>query len=238
MEPYDQQLDALQQRLGYRFRDPGLLRCALTHTSFLQDKPTEAPANQRLEFLGDSVLQLVLSAELFRLYPEEREGPLSKRRATLTKGGFLCPLARELGLDRVLRLGQSEEQTGGRQRASILEDAFEALVGAVYLDRDFATARDAVLRWYGPLDARLAAWLGEDNPKGRLQELLQPTYGNNALRYDVMRAEGAPHQREYEVNVYLNDQLLGTGRGSSKKRAEESAARAALAAVGAVGAKG
>jgi len=231
MEQYEQLLGALQQRLGYRFRDVSLLRGALTHTSFLQDEPAAGPANQRLEFLGDSVLQLVLSAELFRLYPHEREGPLSKRRAALTKGGFLCQLARELGLDQALRLGASEEQTGGRQRASILEDAFEALVGAVFLDRDFAGAHDAVLRWYGPLDSRLAARLGEDNPKGRLQELLQPSYGNRAVRYEVVHAAGAPHQREYQVNVYLNDRLLGTGRGNSKKQAEEAAARAALPVV-------
>ncbi len=237
-ETYEQQLDVLQQRVGYRFRDPALLRCALTHTSFLQDDAAAGPANQRLEFLGDSVLQLVLSAELFRLYPEEREGALSKRRAPLIKGGFLCPLARELGLDQALRLGQSEEQTGGRQRASILEDAFEALVGAVFLDSDFATARDAVLRWYGPLDERLAAWLGEDNPKGRLQELVHPRYGTHAMRYEVVGAEGAEHKREYEVNVYLNDRLLGSGRGSSKKRAEAAAARAALATLGEPAPKG
>ena len=224
----EQQLDVLQDRLGHRFRDPSLLVCALTHTSYLQDQPSAGPANQRLEFLGDSVLQLVLSTELYRLFPEEREGSLSKRRAALIKRDFLCPLAGELGLDQVLRLGQSEEQTGGRRRTSILEDAFEALVGAVYLDSDFAVVREAVLRWYGPLDRRLAAWLDGENPKGRLQELVHPTLGNRALRYEVVHAEGAPHQREYEVNVYLNDRLLGTGRGTSKQRAEEAAARAAL----------
>ena len=227
-ETHTQLLDALQQRLGYRFQDPALLQRALTHTSFLQDHPEEAPANQRLEFLGDSVLQLVLTEELFRAYPDEREGALSKRRAALTKGGFLCQLARELELEAALRLGQSEESSGGRQRASILEDALEALVGAVCLDRDFAAARRVVLGWYGPLPDRLADLLGEDNPKGRLQELLQAEHGNRAVRYEVARAEGAPHQREYEVNVYLHDRLLGTGRGSSKKRAEEAAARAAL----------
>ena len=228
MEIIHPTLEQLQQRLGYAFRDPRLLECALTHTSYLQDHPAAGPGNQRLEFLGDSVLQLILSEALFQLYPDEREGALSKRRATLTKGQFLSLLARDLGLDASLRLGQSEEQTGGRQRASILEDAFEALVGALYLDSDFATARRVVLDRYGPLTERLALLLGEDNPKGRLQELIQPGHGNRALRYEVAHAVGAPHEREYEVNVYLHDQLLGTGRGSSKKLAEESAARAAL----------
>jgi ribonuclease-3 len=138
-------------------------------------------------------------------------------------------LARELGLDSALLLGDSEEQTGGRQRASILEDAFEAVVGALYLDSDFATAGRIVLGCYGPLPERLAALLGEDNPKGRLQELLQPKHGNRALSYKVAQMAGAPHEREYEVNVFLNDELLGSGRGSSKKLAEEAAARAALA---------
>jgi ribonuclease III len=220
----------LQHRLGYQFRDEALLRRALTHTSYLQEHPEVGPGNQRLEFLGDSVLQLVLSEALYQAYPEEREGALSKRRAALTQGRFLSQLARDLGLDGGLQLGPSEEQTGGRQRASILEDALEALIGAVYLDSDLTTARRVLLAWYGPLSGRLAGLLEEDNPKGSLQELVQPGHGNDALRYEVIRTAGAPHEREYEVNVYLRDRLLGSGRGRSKKRAEESAARAALAA--------
>ena len=224
-------LDGLQTRLGYAFRDQALLESALTHASYLPDHPEAGPGNQRLEFLGDSVLQLILSETLFQLYPDEREGLLSKRRAALTNGKFLSRLARDLGLDSALRLSESEEQTGGRRRASIMEDAFEALVGALYLDSDFATASRVVLGWYGPLPERLAALLGEDNPKGRLQELIQAGHGNRALRYEVTRAVGAPHEREYEVTVHLHDRLLGTGRGSSKKLAQEAAARAALAAL-------
>jgi ribonuclease III len=227
-EPGDPALAPLQQRVGYAFRDPALLACALTHPSYLQDHPDARQTNQRLEFLGDSVLQLILSEALFELFSEEREGSLTKRRSTLAKGRFLHQLAKELALDADLRLGQSEEQTGGRQRASILEDALEAVVGAIYLDSDFATVRPVVLGWYGSLPDRLAALLGEDNPKGRLQELLQPIHGNHALRYETVQIEGAPHEREYEVNVCLNDTVLGTGRGQSKKLAEEAAARAAL----------
>ena len=221
-------LDHLQERLGHPFRDPALLVCALTHLSYVQDYPGARPGNQRLEFLGDSVLQLILTEALFQLYPEEREGSLTKRRSTLAQGRFLSLLARELALDAALRLGQSEEQTGGRQRASILEDALEAVIGAIYLDSDIATARQVVLGWYGPLPGRLATLFAEENPKGRLQELLQPVHGNQALRYETVSTEGAPHEREYEVSVYLNDILLGTGRGNSKKLAEEAAARAAL----------
>jgi ribonuclease-3 len=228
MKSHDRRLASLQDRLGYRFHDQPLLLLALTHPSYLQDHSEAGPGNQRLEFLGDSVLQLILSEALFQLYPHEREGALSKRRSTLTKGQFLCGLAQDLGLDAALRLSQSEEQSGGRRRASILEDAFEALVGAVYLDSDFGTVRRVVLAWYGSLPGRLAGLLGEDNPKGRLQELVQPRHGNRALRYEVTRTEGAPHERQYEVNVCLHDQCLGSGRGSSKKHAEEAAARAAL----------
>jgi len=222
---------ALQQRLGYQFRTPALLVEALTHGSYLQDNPAAAPHNQRLEFLGDSVLQFILTAALYRDYPVEREGVLSRRRAVLSKGEFLTKMARDLGLDASLRLSQSEEDAGGRDRASILEDAFEALVGAIYLDSDLATTQALVLGWYGPLGERLAVREDAENPKGRLQELIQPEHGNVALRYDVTATSGPKHARVYEVEVFLNDQKLGTGAGPSKKVAEEAAARVALAAL-------
>src|SRR4051812_33107124 len=153
-------LDGLQARLGYQFKDRSLLELAVTHPSFLPEHPEAPESNQRLEFLGDAVLQLVLTEELFRLFPEDREGPLSRRRASLAKGISLVILARELGIDASLRLGTSEENTGGRSRASSLEDAFEAIVGAVYLDSDMANTRRVVLALYGPLSERLNATEG------------------------------------------------------------------------------
>jgi ribonuclease-3 len=225
-------LEALVARVGHDFKDPALLARALTHPSYLPEHPEASENNQRLEFLGDAVLQLILTESLFELYPGEREGGLSKRRAALTKGAFLAELAREAGLDACLRLGASEETTGGRARASTLEDAFEALVGALYLDGGLPAARRMVAAIYGDLAGRLASVGETDNPKGRLQELLQPVHGNNALRYEVVAAEGADHARAYEVAVFLLDRELGRGRGPSKKLAEEAAARAALAAVG------
>ncbi len=221
-------LDALQARLTYTFRDAALLERAVTHLSYLPEHPDIAESNQRLEFLGDAVLQLVLTEALFQLFPGDREGLLSKRRASLTKGVFLVELARELSLDRCLLIGTSEESTGGRQRASSLEDAFEALVGALYLDSDLATTRRIVLGLYGDLPSRLRGSETEDNPKGRLQELVQPQHGNHALRYEVVAIEGEDHARAYEVAVHLNDRPIGQGRGPSKKAAEEAAARAAL----------
>lgn len=224
-------LTLLETRLGYRFRNPALLLEALTHSSYLQDHPEAGPHNQRLEFLGDSVLQFILTEELYREFPTEREGVLSRRRAILSKGEFLTRLARDLGLDACLRLNKSEEDSGGRNRASILEDALESLIGALYLDSDLPTTRRILLAWYGPLDAHLSVSEDSENPKGRLQELVQPEHGNSALRYEVSDTRGPRHARVYEVSVYLVDELLGTGTGSSKKSAEEVAAREALAAL-------
>jgi ribonuclease-3 len=222
----------LQKQLGYAFRDPALLERALTHSSRLQDDRGAGESNQRLEFLGDAVLQLVVTRALFDLYPQEREGGLSQSRAALTKGSFLSQLARELGLPACLRLGASEEAAGGRDKASALEDAFEALVGALYLDSDFSTAQRVVLAMYGDLLGRLSGAEGRENPKGRLQELVQPEHGNLALRYEVTATLGEDHAREYEVSVFLRERHLGGGRGPSKKLAEEAAAREALAALG------
>jgi ribonuclease III len=221
-------LDILQDRIGHVFRDRSLLDRAVTHASVLQERPDIGESNQRLEFLGDAVLQLLLTETLYDLFPTEREGSLSKRRAALANGVFLTGLAREIGLDSALQLSASEESMGGRGRASALEDAFEALIGAIYLDADIDTARRVVLRLYGSLADRLAAVEDMENPKGRLQELVQPVHGNSALRYNVLGMQGEDHARQYEVAVYLNDRQLGTGRGPSKKQAEEAAARAAL----------
>jgi ribonuclease-3 len=224
----EQALIRLEDALGYRFKQRPLLLESLTHGSYLQDHPEAGPHHQRLEFLGDAVLHLILTDALFREFPGEREGALSRRRAVLTRGSSLAQLARDLGLDACLRLSRSEEEGGGRNRASILEDAFEALVGAVYLDSGLDTTRRLVLAWYGPLAARLARTEGADNPKGRLQERIQPEHGNDALRYDVTATTGPRHARVYEVAVFLHDRLLGRGSGPSKKAAEEVAAQAAL----------
>jgi ribonuclease III len=224
-------LETLQARLSYRFRDRRLLETAVTHPSYLQEHPGIGESNQRLEFLGDAVLQLVITETLYQLFPHEREGALSKRRSTVTKGQFLTQLARSFGLDQALRLAAAEAQNGGSTRASTLEDAFEAVIGAIYLDSDFATARRTILGLYGDLPSRLASHQEAENPKGQLQELIQPAHGNNALRYAVTHISGEDHAREYEAQVFLKDQLLGTGRGTSKKSAEEAAARIALTRV-------
>ncbi len=233
--PTPAKLAALQKRLGHTFRSTALLLEALTHASYLQEHAEAGAHQQRLEFLGDSVLHFLLTDALFQEFTGEREGALSRHRAALVKGECLSRLARDLGLDAYLRLSPSEDKAGGRSRASILEDTFEAIVGALYLDSDLTTTRRIVLGWYGPLPARLSLTADSENPKGRLQELVQPLHGNAALRYEVLSTEGPRHAREYLVAVFINKQQLGTGRGTAKKHAEEEAARVALAALRASG---
>lgn len=220
--------EALQTRLGHVFAQPSLLAEALTHPSYLNEHPDAGAHNQRLEFLGDAVLQLILTSELHARYPAEQEGALSRRRAVLANGRQLAAIALDLGLDSVLRLGGSENTPEGRTRPSNLEDALEALIGALYLDAGLAVARARVLALYGDLENRFAAGLATDNPKGRLQERVQAAHGAQLLRYQTEQSGGADHAKEYTSAVHLDDRLLGEGRGASKKAAEEAAARAAL----------
>lgn len=221
-------LAKLELRIGHTFRNRALLEQAVTHLSYLAEHPRAGESNQRLEFLGDAVLQILIAEELFQLFPHEREGVLSKRRALLVNGEFLAQLAREITLDECLRLSVSEESSGGRTRTSSLGDAFEALIGAIYLDSDIDRVRRVARDLYGPLPDRLALVEDIENPKGRLQERIQATHGNSALRYEVQGIDGEDHAREYTVAVYLLEQPLGTGKGASKKQAEEAAAREAL----------
>ena len=201
---------------------------ALTHPSYLQQFPDAGPSNQRLEFLGDAVLNLILAEELFAKLPGGREGELSKRRSGLAKGSFLANLARELELGPHLRLSDAEATNRGRQRASILEDALEAIIGAIYLDSDFARARQVVLEWYGDILAALDQDALE-HPKSRLQELVQPLHGNDALRYEISGVHGPDHARIFTARVFLHAEERGRGAGPSKQAAEKEAARHALA---------
>ena len=218
---------ALEARIGYTFRDAELLKRALTHSSWAQVKPEEEH-NQRLEFLGDAVLNLILADKLCALLPHKREGILTRNRAALSKGVQLSALARELTLDAHLRLSDAEERNGGRSRDGILEDAVEALIGAIYLDSNYERCRDVVLDWYGDLRSRLDSLLHLHNPKGQLQERVQPLHGNEAVRYSVVEEQGPPHNRTYRVRVDISGETRGEGSGSSKKEAEENAAREAL----------
>ncbi len=222
--------DELQARLGYTFRDPGLLQLALTHPSVAHEQGAPLQTNQRLEFLGDAVLQLVLTQELYDKFPGFGEGPLTKARAKLVNRRTLAEHARRLGLGQYLILSRGEDSHGGRERPSALADTFEALLGAVFLDGSFAAAREFILRQFEAAFGKLAVIPILENPKGELQELLQSESGT-APQYSVASVTGPDHDRIFECTVHHNGVELARGRGKSKKAAESEAALAALTAL-------
>ena len=224
-------LEDFQQRLGHVFADGELLRQALTHASFGHEKRQRVPDNQRLEFLGDAVLQLSVTEELYRRFPELPEGRLTVLRARLVNRHHLQELAQGLGLGEHLILGRGEENSLGRERPSILADAMEAVLGAVFAEAGWEAARAIVLRL---LERALAAIEDEGeasgtNPKGSLQERLQAE-GDQPPVYRCISESGPAHARVYEVVVEWQGRELGRGQGASKKEAETHAAEAALAA--------
>jgi len=218
---------ALQKSLDYGFRDENLLRLALTHPSVAHESGKEIKHNQRLEFLGDSVLGLVLSQKLFEKFPDADEGVLTKARAKLVNASSLAEHARNLNLGAHLILSRGEETSGGRERASALADTFESLLGAIFLDGGFDVAREFILREFAADFSTLAESSGIENPKGELQELLQ-SRSPNAPEYQTVSATGPDHDRVFECIVQHEGVELAHGRGKSKKAAESDAALAAL----------
>jgi ribonuclease-3 len=220
--------EILQPRLGYVFRDAGLLRLALTHPSVAHEQRVPVQHNQRLEFLGDAVLQLVLTRELYERFPTYGEGPLTKARAKLVNRRSLAEQGRLLGLGDLLILSRGEEAHGGRERPSALADTFEALLGAIFLDGGFDSAREFILRRFRDAFGELGAIPILDNPKGELQEWLQ-AYSSESPHYRVVSATGPDHDRIFECTVHHNGVELACGKGKSKKVAESEAASNALA---------
>jgi ribonuclease III len=217
----------LQRVLGYGFHDPDLLRLALTHPSVAHEQGVPIQTNQRLEFLGDAVLQLVLTRELYEKFPGCGEGPLTKARANLVNRSSLARHARELGVGQHLILSRGEEMHGGRERDSALADTFEAILGAVFLDGGFEAARQFILRDFLQAFGEVSVLPVLDNPKGELQELLQAV-SPEAPRYRVVAETGPDHDRVFECTVHHRGMELARGRGKSKKAAESQAALAAL----------
>jgi ribonuclease-3 len=218
----------LQIRLGYAFADPALLKLALTHPSIAHEQGVPVQTNQRLEFLGDAVLQLALTRELYEKFPDVGEGPLTKARAKLVNRRTLAEHARHLGLGQYLILSKGEEQHGGRERLSALADTFEALLGAIFMDGGFNGARDFILREFGGAFGELCVIPILENPKGELQELVQSA-SSEAPQYHVVSATGPDHDRVFECTVHHGGVELARGQGKSKKTAESEAAAAALA---------
>jgi ribonuclease III len=220
-------LDLLQSEIQYQFRDPALLNLALTHPSVAHEQGRATQHNQRLEFLGDAVLGLALTRELYEKFPSVSEGPLTKARAQMINRRTLAEQARQIGLRDHLILGRGEEANHGRSRASALADAFEALIGAIFLDGGFEEARGFVLRSFHRAFGELKSIPTLENPKGELQELLQG-HSTEAPEYQLVCTTGPDHDREFECVVTHQGAELGRGSGKSKKAAQSEAAAAAL----------
>lgn len=219
-------LTSLQRKLGYQFRDTGLLTLALTHRSF------SGRNNERLEFLGDAVLNFVAGEALFHHFDQAREGQLSRLRARLVKGETLAILARSMDLGDYLRLGSGELKSGGYRRESILADTTEAIIGAIYLDAGMDVARERVLAWLEQEFAGLTLVDTNKDSKTRLQEFLQ-SRGCELPSYEVVDIQGEPHCRTFfvECMVALLEHKT-QGQGGSRRIAEQVAAAAALTALG------
>jgi ribonuclease-3 len=217
-------LGRLQDRLGWRFRDRAVLLDALAHRSWCAEH-TEAESNERLEFLGDAVLGLVVTDRVYHLYPDLPEGELAKVRAAVVNAEVLAQLAVEVGLGSELLLGKGEDASGGRNKPSILSDAMEAVIAAVYLDGGWDAANGLVLRLLAGRIAEAAAGPGGHDYKTRLQELAARQF-DRLPRYQVS-GQGPDHAKRFFATVLLDGEPRGTGEGRSKKQAEQAAAKAA-----------
>lgn len=226
-----EQLEQFCQRLGIHMDHLELLDRGLTHTSFAHETPKvpHNSHNERLEFLGDSVLSLVVSTYLFKKYRKFDEGRMTKLRAQLVCESSLYKCAVELGFGEVLNLGHGEECTGGRERPSILADAFEAVLGAYYLDQGFEAAQTYLLRFMQQeIDSVCEGQFLWGDYKSRFQELVQGKTDLANIRYETIGYKGPEHDRIFKAGVFLDDQQLGTGEGRTKKEAEQQAAKEAI----------
>lgn len=224
---FDTAMDPLEERIGYQFNEPQLMAESLTHPSLAYESRKPHFDNQRLEYLGDAVIQLVLTHELFRRYPKFSEGKLTKLRSQLVSREALCNFSNVIDLGAHLRLGKGEEANGGRERPSNLADAFEALAGAIYLDSGIESVKTFLFRNLGTAIEELIHQSDEPNPKGALQERLQ-AISPSSPTYNIVSQEGPDHQKSFVAEVVWEGKNLGTGTGSSKKEAETAAAMDAL----------
>jgi len=218
----------LAERLKLKVGDPALLEQALTHPSYLNENPDfPLDSNERLEFLGDAVIAVVVALELYRRCPGGSEGDLTRNRAHLVSGASLARIGRRLGVGDSLRMGRGEEATGGRERESNLAAAFEAIVGAAFLDGGYDAARKLLLRVFKSRIDRLVRYGIPQDAKARLQELAQGK-GMGLPRYELVDASGPEHARVFTVCVKVGEETLGRGQGKRKADAERAAARKAL----------
>jgi ribonuclease-3 len=220
-------LDQLQRDIPYRFSQVKLLEEAMTHSSHANEQQSGAAHNERLEFLGDAVLELCVSQALYSRFPDTREGELTAMRSRLVNQDTLAGLARKLGVPACLVLGKGEEAQGGRDRDSLLSDAFEALLGAIFLDGGFAGSAAVVERLFEPLWPRKSASTRSKDSKSRLQELTQQLFRDRPL-YTLVSSSGPEHDKIFTVRLDLPDGQSFVANGSSVKRAEQTGALMAL----------
>ena len=219
-------MTTLEEKLGYEFRDPALLENALTHSSCANESRGRLQSNERLEFLGDSILGMVVADHLYRNHPDLPEGELTRTRAALVCEDSLVEVAEALRLGEYLHLGKGEEAGGGRKRPSIQADAVEAVLAAVYLDGGIGSARKIVQQYI--LCREVEGLTSPRDYKTALQELVQRESGQ-VLKYRLTGEEGPDHDKRFFVEVDLNGEVAGRGKGNSKKEAEQMAAKAAIA---------
>jgi len=228
---YEQSINHLINELGLAWNNTGLLIHAMTHSSCSCEHRQPADSNnERLEFLGDAVLELLVSEYLYTTYPGFSEGELTKLRARVVCEPTLARIAREIGLGACLRMSRGEVRSGGRERPSMLADAFEALLGAVYLDQGLVPARQLVLKYFTPVFDDVIKGRVVRDYKTDLQELLQQQ-APDAVKYRILQEQGPDHQKWFTAAVYYRGREMGRGSGHSKKEAEQKAARAALATI-------
>lgn len=223
-------LRAFQHRLGISFKQSALLRNALTHRSYLNEHPESTEDNERLEFLGDAVLDFVTAASLYQQYPEMREGTLTRLRAALVRTEQLADLARKFEVGREVKIGKGEEEDGGRHRDSLLCATFEAIIGALYLDSGLASVKLFVVPLLTPLAEHIIESQAHMDDKSQLQEWSQANL-RATPQYITTDEAGPEHAKEFVIEVRINGQSYGTGKGRSKQQAAQSAAQAALNAI-------
>ena len=223
----EEKINELELLLKYTFTSKPLLDEALTHPS-LQGLHPECKHNQRLEFLGDSILGAVISSWLYEEFQDNNEGKLSEKKALLARGKLLCEIGKDLQLDLFLKAAKSERNKQGNLRESALEDGVEAIIGAVFLDGGFIAAEQVILQWENKFLQAIASDQEMFNPKGKLQEFVQSKFKGTKIFYKLAKQSGPDHRREFVIELYLRNEKISSGVGMSKKAAEENAAIEAI----------
>lgn len=223
-------MDTINNAIGYNHKNPALIKEALTHSSYTSTGKRACKNNERLEFLGDSVLSIIVAEHLFTHYKHMPEGELTKIRASLVCETSLHQFAEHIQLGKFLYLGKGEENTGGRERASILADAFEAVIASIYLDGGIEAAREFVLKFI-PVTIDIKQRTVLSDYKTALQEIIQKNK-EEKIEYVLVDERGPDHDKSFVIEVHLNSNVIGTGVGKSKKQAEQFAAKEALELMG------